>query len=335
MPPSSLSCKEFSAISKNPYIAFKTIPNNTTQQTMKKSQKNQKQHLNPCNDFAFKRIFADVNHTDRPIDFLNAALHDQLEAPIKTITLLDPTQRPETMDQKESTVDLLCKDQAGNRYIIEMQVIRDKGFLERAQYYCTKAFSSQLAPGDYYTDLKKIIFLGITDFNLLPEYENYRSTHAIVSTQTQVNHLDKIHFTFIELPKFRKYVEDHNLQVENMVCLQQWCHFLNCPPVMDIAFLEGRAHSDALKSACASMHRASLNEQDRFLYEAAEKRQLDWASSIYAAEQESRKEGEQVGLEKGRQEGEQVGLQKGKEEGRKEGRQEGEQLGLEKAQRSR
>ena len=109
---------------------------------------------------------------------------------------------------------------------------------------------------------------------------------------------------------------------------------------MDIAFLEGQAHSDALKSACVSMHRASLNEQDTFLYEAAEKRQLDWASSIYAAEQESRKEGEQIGLEKGKKEGEQIGLQKGKEEGRKEGeqiglekgRQEGEQFGLEKAQ---
>ncbi|MEO1301036.1 MAG: Rpn family recombination-promoting nuclease/putative transposase, partial [Bacteroidota bacterium] len=133
---------------------------------MKKSQKNQKKYLDPRNDFAFKRIFADPNHTERPIDFLNAALHDQLEAPIQTITLLDPTQRPETMDQKESIVDLFCQDQTGNRYIIEMQVVRDKGFLERAQYYGTKSFSSQLAPGDYYTDLKKIIFLGITDFNL-------------------------------------------------------------------------------------------------------------------------------------------------------------------------
>ncbi|MEN0016049.1 MAG: hypothetical protein AAF706_00315, partial [Bacteroidota bacterium] len=89
--------------------------------------------------------------------------------------------------------------------------------------------------------------------------------------------------------------------------------------------------------------RSQLNERDMSLYEASEKRQLDWASSIHAAEQEGkaegRKEGEQVGLEKGkeqgRKEGEQVGLKQGRKEGEqvglKQGRQEGEQVGLEKA----
>ncbi|MEN0016460.1 MAG: hypothetical protein AAF706_02460, partial [Bacteroidota bacterium] len=125
--------------------------------------------------------------------------------------------------------------------------------------------------------------------------------------------------------------QDHNLHVEHMLWLEEWCHFINCPPTMDIAFLEGKANSEAVRSACICVARSQLNERDMSLYEASEKRQLDWASSIHAAEQEAkavgRQEGEQVGLEKGkeqgRQEGEQVGLEKG--------RQEGEQVGLEKA----
>ncbi|MEN0016172.1 MAG: hypothetical protein AAF706_00950, partial [Bacteroidota bacterium] len=131
-------------------------------------------------------------------------------------------------------------------------------------------------------------------------------------------------------------------QVEDMLWLEEWCHFLNCPPTMDIAFLEGKANSEAVRSACICVARSQLNERDMSLYEASEKRQLDWASSIHAAEQEGkatgRKEGEQVGLKKGkeqgrkegkkegRKEGEQAGLKKGKEQGRKEG----EQVGLEK-----
>ncbi|MEN0016439.1 MAG: hypothetical protein AAF706_02350, partial [Bacteroidota bacterium] len=103
---------------------------------------------------------------------------------------------------------------------------------------------------------------------------------------------------------------------------EEWCHFLNCPPTMDIAFLEGKANSEAVRSACICMARSQLNERDMSLYEASEKRQLDWASSIHAAEQEAkavgRQEGEQVGLKKGRQEGEQVGLEKGKEESKVE-----------------
>ena len=53
---------------------------------------------------------------------------------------------------------MLCKDKDGCQYIIEMQVASQEGFEERAQYYASKAFTSQMHVGGRYQDVKKVIF---------------------------------------------------------------------------------------------------------------------------------------------------------------------------------
>ncbi|QXF95196.1 hypothetical protein WOSOC_0002 [Wolbachia phage WO] len=58
---------------------------------------------------------------------------------------------PEIASDKQSIVDVLCKDSLGNRYIAEMQLARDKGFEKRAQLYAAKAYSRQ---SGNYIDLK-------------------------------------------------------------------------------------------------------------------------------------------------------------------------------------
>ena len=41
-------------------------------------------------------------------------------------------------------MDILCKDEKGHTYIVEMQVAKEKGFEKRAQYYASKAYISQM-----------------------------------------------------------------------------------------------------------------------------------------------------------------------------------------------
>jgi predicted transposase/invertase (TIGR01784 family) len=50
---------------------------------------------------------------------------------------------PDIASDKQSIVDILCKDSQGNKYIVEMQVARDKGFEKRAQLYAACAYSRQ------------------------------------------------------------------------------------------------------------------------------------------------------------------------------------------------
>ena len=73
---------------------------------------------------------------------LNAVLKKQLHRPIESVEFLSTIQNPEVQGNKQSIVDVLCKDKDGCRYIREMQVFRTDGFKERAQYYASKAFIS-------------------------------------------------------------------------------------------------------------------------------------------------------------------------------------------------
>ena len=63
---------------------------------------------------------------------------------ICSVSFLKTNQDPEIACKKQSLVDVLCTDELGRQYIIEMQVARTTGFEKRAQYYASKAYSRQL-----------------------------------------------------------------------------------------------------------------------------------------------------------------------------------------------
>ena len=124
-----------------------------------------RKYLNPKNDMAFKRIFGTEKNKDILIAMLNAVLKNQLHNPIKEIDFLNPVQHPEVLGSKQSIVDVLCRDEDGCKYIIEMQISPIKGFEERAQYYAAKAFGNQVKKGDGYYGLKKGNFSGVLRFS--------------------------------------------------------------------------------------------------------------------------------------------------------------------------
>ena len=108
--------------------------------------------LDPKNDVAFRRIFGTERNKDILIDFLNDMITFKEKATITDVTFLKTIQDPEVAARKTSVVDVLCTDQNGHTYVVEMQVAKEKGFEKRAQYYAAKAYASQLkVAGKYYT----------------------------------------------------------------------------------------------------------------------------------------------------------------------------------------
>ncbi len=127
-------------------------------------------------------------------------------------------QDPVTAAKKTSLVDILCKDEKGNRYIVEMQVAKEKGFEKRAQYYASKAYITQAANGGTYQDLNKVIFLAISDFVMFPQKKEYKSDHVILDKKSHENDLKDFSLTFLELPKFNKdpdFFQKDNKQFSN------------------------------------------------------------------------------------------------------------------------
>ena len=98
--------------------------------------------LDPKNDLAFKRVFGSERNKDILIHFVND-IFDLQKNPVEEVTFLETNQNPRIAAERSSSVDILCRDHQGNRFIVEMQVAYDSSFEKRAQYYAAKNYIEQ------------------------------------------------------------------------------------------------------------------------------------------------------------------------------------------------
>ena len=240
-------------------------------------------YLNPKNDLAFAKVFGTEKHKEIPIDFLNAALCLEGEDTIIDLEFLNLRQTPEIDARKESLVDMLVKDQRGTRYIVEMQVAKVEGFEKRAQYYAAKTYCAHFNEGGKYYNLKKVIFLAITNYVMFPNKEGYKSDHVILDNKTYEQDLKDFSFTFVELPKFTKKLE------ELQTIEDQWYYFLkHADENSNIAEIQSR-HPE-IKQAYEILNRYSWTEGELQSYEKSIMNTADAMGRIDAARNDARRE---------------------------------------------
>jgi predicted transposase/invertase (TIGR01784 family) len=222
--------------------------------------------LDPKNDVAFRKIFGSEQNKDILIHFINDILVFKESSPVVNVTFLKTIQDPEIATKKSSIVDVLCHDEKGNKYIVEMQVAKEKGFEKRAQYYAAKAYSNQANVGDLYENLKEIVFIAIADFVVFDKKEGYKSDHVILDRNSFEHDLKDFSFTFLELPKFKKTID----QLKTIT--DKWMYFFNgCEDTSpeDLAKIIG---SDMiLERAYHELDRHYWSEEELLSYEQSKK----------------------------------------------------------------
>lgn len=226
--------------------------------------------LDPKNDFLFKRLFGEERHKDLLIYFINNILHLEGKDAVQDVTYLKTIQDPDIAAKKQSIVDVLCKDEKGVQFIIEMQVARSPGFEERAQFYASKAYINQMNAGDRYQDLKQVIFIALSDFIMFPEKEAWKSSHVTLDKHTHEQDLKAFSFTFIELPKFKK--EIHQLETVE----DKWVYFFKHGHTSSDEELEKFIGDDIiLKKALEVTTQYSMTEEEWNTYEQTLKHEMD------------------------------------------------------------
>ncbi|WP_353270775.1 Rpn family recombination-promoting nuclease/putative transposase [Wolbachia endosymbiont (group A) of Hedychridium roseum] len=255
--------------------------------------------LDPRNDLCFKKIFGTEKNKNILIHFLNDILGFTEINTIQEVEFLSTIMDPEVASDKQSIVDVLCKDSHGNRYIAEMQLARDKGFEKRAQLYAAKAYSRQLDKSGNYIDLKKVFFIAISNCNLLPEEVGYISTHNIRDIKTNGHYLKDFQFIFIELPKFSKSKVE---QLESIV--ERWCFFFKyAEETTEEDLKEIAEKAPIIKLAYDELDKFRWNEKDLVAYE---ERIMDLRKEEAILEYRldlAEEKGIQKGIEKGKIEG--------------------------------
>lgn len=251
--------------------------------------------LDPKNDYAFKQIFGTEKNKDILIHFVNDMLNFTNDHQIKTVQFLKTNQNPDIASKKQSILDVLCIDAKGRQYIVEMQVVKTKGFEKRAQYYAAKAYSGQLNAGDNYNQLREVIFVAITDFVMFPDKKAYKSFHHVLDKETYAHDLKDFSFIFLELPKFNKNIDE----LANIT--EKWAYFFKHAAKTKEDDLDKIVGDDIIiKRAYDVLNRFSWDEVEMNTYEAEEKRIRDERAALLQKLDDAREQGLVDGEKKGR-----------------------------------
>jgi len=230
----------------------------------------------PKNDLAFKKIFGNEKHKEILISFLNAVLDFKDEKEIVEVSLVNPYQVPKIPELKETILDIKAINKEGNNFIVEMQKKDIGDFTKRSLYYTSKAYVAQLPKGTDYTVLKKVYFIGILNFNIF-ENESYISRHLIINQETNKQDLKDFEFTFIELPKFHKQLEE----LEST--LDKWIYFIK--NASDLTMIPSQYKNvQEFQEAFTIATQTAWNSKELEIYEYMALKEFDELNALRTAE---------------------------------------------------
>ncbi len=242
--------------------------------------------FNPRNDVAFKKVF--VQHEDLTRSFLNSTLRLTGDRQIKAVEFLPTERLPLTAESKKSILDVLCTDQRGFQYIIEVQNKYMQNYVQRVQHYVSHLYSGQLERAEDYLELKPVTLLSLLNHPIFPKEVNYLSFHHNIEKETQVSYLNDMSYVFIELPKFTKEEKDLKTAEDYWIFTMK-----NAPQMRNVP--EGAP--EEVKQAYEILEKHTWTREERLAYEKAKIALMDDLDAIRTAREEGREEERQKNLE--------------------------------------
>ena len=127
-------------------------------------QKGRRGPINPFTDWGFKYIFGREEHKDLLKGFLNLLLNP--EVPIREIRFLNPEVVPDRPDMKRCLLDVLCEDENGDQYLVEMQKASRRDMANRLIYYACRLIDRMGRHSNEwdYAMIKRVYAICLMDF---------------------------------------------------------------------------------------------------------------------------------------------------------------------------
>lgn len=247
--------------------------------------------MKPKVDFCFKEL---MEEPEVRRGFISAVLGIRPEEIIQT-TLLPTHLRKESQEEKLGILDVRVLLNRDIQINMEMQVAPFELWAERSLFYLGKMYIDQIKEGEDYDVLKKCIHIGILDFVMFQEDEEFYSRFHIWEDQRHRKYTDKLEVHILELPKLDRY---RYPQTE----LLKWARFINAERKEDLEMI---AKTDKfLGKAYEALTNLSADEKKRLEYEAREKAIRDHHHQMKSNWNAGHEQGLKQGIEQGEKSGE-------------------------------
>jgi predicted transposase/invertase (TIGR01784 family) len=268
--------------------------------------------LPPTDDWIFKLLFGDERNKSMLIDLLKSFV--ELPDEEYELTFMDTHLKPEAGDDKLGILDVKVRTKSGKVIDIEIQVNPVRSIGKRISFYKSKLIVEQIAKGDYYSVIEKVICVCITDYVLFQDKTDYLNSFRFFNPRNGL--------CFEEIPE-----EVYTLELPKVPALSdgsavwQWTQFLRAKRKEEFEMVA--VQNPEIRKAVDTLYELSADERTRAEYELhmravrdrAWLRQDGYEAGLQAGRQEGLQAGRQEGLQAGRQEGLQAGLRAGRQEG--------------------
>lgn len=269
--------------------------------------------MNPFVDWSFKYLFGTERSKKNLIGFLNLLL--DLENPIIELKYLNNESIPLDKDGRECIFDILCEDEKGEKYLIEVQNASIGYMQNRMIYYACRLIDKMGEQGrDWKYDFKKVYSICLMNFT----YEKnpvLRRDFLLCEPGTENILSDKLNFIMLQLPCIDKDdIEECNYFYEKLLYLL-------------VKMKEGMKTIEELKQeiyehgltdhirevflgVLEDADVASLSPKERAIYDERLKRYRDNRACLDYAIEKGVRDGLKQGIEKGIEQGIEQGREK-------------------------
>lgn len=165
--------------------------------------------VNLLNDSGFKAVYADRKNKPLLISLLNLVLPDDVHVH-DIVEYRDREQERDTIYSKRTVLDLVCVDDKGNIFSVEVQQEVDSALFNRCVYYAAGHYHGELLEGKYYDVLHPVYVVAFLKTCFPHEDESQWDADHLISEYRFIEKRTKefapptIFITFVELGRFTK-----------------------------------------------------------------------------------------------------------------------------------
>jgi predicted transposase/invertase (TIGR01784 family) len=246
----------------------------------------EKERLNPLNDYMFLKIMGERGDEEQLCAFLNAVLGRSEKDAIVSVEIIENRMiNAEVVGDKTSILDVRAIAGEIEKLDVEIQ-LRNPGNMEkRSLFYWSREFSDGLVAGQDYRETQKVIAINIVNYEFKTEVPDFHLKFHIWEDVHRILLTDALEIHFIDMVKFRR-LEDKDIKGNE---LHRWLAWLDKDSPEGLV-KELVKMDTAIRKAEEKMVFVSGDKEALRAYHLREMAMSDWTSGINYAREERTKE---------------------------------------------
>ena len=219
-----------------------------------------KPHIDPKVDCVFKAMLGAEEHVSLLRHFLNAVLLPETGARIEEVEILNPYNEREFESDKLSVVDIKARDERGQSYQIEIQLLLHPSLTSRMLYTWSTIYHGLLSKGKDFTDLRPVVSIWLLNETLFAIPGAYHLPFVAWNREHHLALSDDFRIHVLQLTEWRMRDQAHGE-------LDRWMYLFTKGEDVDVDTPPTILQTEEMKEAIRMLQHFSENERNYLLYQ--------------------------------------------------------------------